>query len=839
MFDFQPYVNANHPDLFALIQGFIATHPQAKYTEINARGDQISNSVDDLHHASLRIHAGFVARGVTPNDTICVVCTSLFELIPTIWAAMRIGGVHILPVHINQATLARGQVVDVVADWAVRLSEPMIVTSIPLDGLMDKLPNQRIVDLGELLSTRETAPAPITRKPVKFLFKTSGTTARQKLVVVDEPTLFHRYPTQKRAPVLDASLTMQPFDGLSLSTLILPNTPQMVYLQPDHFAAQPLSGLRIIEQFKIPLISLSSSFAARVITEFHNTGAIFDLSHVKTLGFGAEMTVPTVVREMTQVLAKCGAKNPAIGIGYGMTEVGLICQAPAQSQTEFFAQTDVTSGPCRPGVSVRITDHDGNRVANGQSGRIEVHAPRKLFSGYYNDPAASGDAITHDGWFRTGDLGVWHNGQITVIGREKNTIISNGKNVALEHIEKIIGQIDPISPPYVAAVSARDDKSATDTLVVFIATPKLGPYKTEQLCQIVKQIVAERTGIAIAHLYLIAQSEFPFGPSGKLLRQRLLSDHQNKRWIPHSYQTLSRKPSTDEIDPWLITKWQSTFNMTTPPDGQTNLFAVGGDSLTCAKLVGAVEQQYNCRINLPAFYKKPTLRNLARCLENATKRNANMSDADINNDPAALRRKIALYFGAWSGERTHPDSLIIGANTKGCKPPLFLICQAKDEFEALAKQMGQDQPVYAMRSLVEVSRNYSGAAYDALIDHYFTQMQGILRDQNFAIMGVCQGGMIAVELAKRFDEIKRAPSRLILLEWAFKQGEYSNAVDLIYCASGPTVDIYQIPQIKGPDWRSQFPQHQVTALNCDHLDPFKPEYITSLHDALLKMPLAP
>jgi len=60
--------------------------------------------------------------------------------------------------------------------------------------------------------------------------------------------------------------------------------------------------------------------------------------------------------------------------------------------------------------------------------------------GYYNDPSMTADAITPDGWFRTGDLGVLNkNGYLSLKGRLKNMIVgSSGQNIYPEEIESVI-----------------------------------------------------------------------------------------------------------------------------------------------------------------------------------------------------------------------------------------------------------------------------------------------------------------------------------------------------------------------------------------------------------------
>jgi long-chain acyl-CoA synthetase len=102
--------------------------------------------------------------------------------------------------------------------------------------------------------------------------------------------------------------------------------------------------------------------------------------------------------------------------GYGLTEAmgGDLCNPPGNQKIG-------TVGIPIPGTTVRITD-DGEILLKGDS----------VFRGYHQNPAATAEAITPDGWLRTGDLGVLDDsGHLSITGRKKEIIVtSTGKNVA-------------------------------------------------------------------------------------------------------------------------------------------------------------------------------------------------------------------------------------------------------------------------------------------------------------------------------------------------------------------------------------------------------------------------
>ena len=121
-------------------------------------------------------------------------------------------------------------------------------------------------------------------------------------------------------------------------------------------------------------------------------------------------------------------------MGYGLTETSpLVAGAPPQA-TRFRS-----TGLPVPGAGVRI-DAPDPRTGEGE---ILVKGPM-VMKGYYKDPSRTAAVLTGDGWFRTGDLGVFdRNGYLYIRGRLKNMILGpSGKNIYPEEIESTINEFD-------------------------------------------------------------------------------------------------------------------------------------------------------------------------------------------------------------------------------------------------------------------------------------------------------------------------------------------------------------------------------------------------------------
>ncbi len=130
----------------------------------------------------------------------------------------------------------------------------------------------------------------------------------------------------------------------------------------------------------------------------------------------------------------------ALGIpiaqGYGMTECSPRI-ATATLEDEFSEAV----GTIVNGCEVKIVD-----------GEITVKSP-SVMQGYYKDEAATAEALTPDGWLRTGDLGyVDEKNRIFITGRKKNLIIlSNGENVSPEELENKFAMVDKVKEVLVYA----------------------------------------------------------------------------------------------------------------------------------------------------------------------------------------------------------------------------------------------------------------------------------------------------------------------------------------------------------------------------------------------------
>ncbi len=111
----------------------------------------------------------------------------------------------------------------------------------------------------------------------------------------------------------------------------------------------------------------------------------------------------------------------------------LIAPVPEGTPT---AMSFVSSGRLLPNNEVRIMSDTGAILPEGGVGEILIKS-NCLFEGYYNRPDLTAEAIVA-GWYHSGDLGFYLDGELYVVGRKKDLLIIGGENIYPQDIEEVV-----------------------------------------------------------------------------------------------------------------------------------------------------------------------------------------------------------------------------------------------------------------------------------------------------------------------------------------------------------------------------------------------------------------
>jgi acyl-CoA synthetase (AMP-forming)/AMP-acid ligase II len=120
--------------------------------------------------------------------------------------------------------------------------------------------------------------------------------------------------------------------------------------------------------------------------------------------------------------------------GYGITECS---PNVAQVRLDMPPRNDNSVGPMFPGVEARLVGGDGLPVPEGEVGELHVRGAN-IMKGYYRAPEETAAAIDTEGWFNTGDLARFEDGNLFIVGRTKDLIIRSGFNVYPAEVEAVL-----------------------------------------------------------------------------------------------------------------------------------------------------------------------------------------------------------------------------------------------------------------------------------------------------------------------------------------------------------------------------------------------------------------
>ncbi|HEX2191468.1 MAG TPA: AMP-binding protein [Longimicrobiaceae bacterium] len=136
--------------------------------------------------------------------------------------------------------------------------------------------------------------------------------------------------------------------------------------------------------------------------------------------------------------------------GYGLTECGPNCFVLSDEEA---ARRSGAVGRPVPFLEMRLEGADGREPAPGEPGELLLRGPQ-LFAGYLRDPERTAEALTPDGWLRTGDLARRDaDGVHTICGRRKEMYISGGENVFPGEVEAALADCPGVAEVVVVGVA--------------------------------------------------------------------------------------------------------------------------------------------------------------------------------------------------------------------------------------------------------------------------------------------------------------------------------------------------------------------------------------------------
>jgi long-chain acyl-CoA synthetase len=336
------------------------------------------------------------------------------------------------------------------------------------------------------------------------IFYTSGTTANPKGVMLTHKNIVSnlqgcvpRFHFDEHEVVLG---TLPLFHTLAFTTtLALPLYFGATIVYTGRFSAP--KALDTIMKHKVTIVVAVPSMY-RVLLRTIEAGK-YDISSVRLCTTGGESVPKDLIESFNRVFSL-----PLIE-GYGLTEASPIVSVNSPENNKPY-----TAGQPLPNLQVRIVGDDGNDLPANQDGEIWVKGPN-VMKGYCNMPEETRQAITPDGWLKSGDVGrLDEDGFLKITGRKKELIIIGGENVSPYEIEEVLSHHPKVFE--VAVVGVRD-KVRGEAPKAYVSLHEHENCTEEELREFCK---GKLPSYKIPRLFEF-RKELPHGPTGKVLKRAL------------------------------------------------------------------------------------------------------------------------------------------------------------------------------------------------------------------------------------------------------------------------------------------------------------------------------
>ena len=498
-------------------------------------------SYRDLREAAAALAAGLAALGVGRGDRVALVLKNRRQAVELYWACQWLGAVVVpLSWRVSGADVAY-----CVADAGARVvafEEVGLEHALACGGAVDRLVAvgtggpESSVELverlragrcaapchpyeGLLAAGEQAGPAPpaadLDDRETSIFLYTSGTTGRPKGVP--------RSHAAERAGGLSQALhqsyrpgertlgVMPLYHTMGIHTLLAAQIVGGCFVcQPDWDAADALD---LIGEERIGSLYLAPTLFHDLVHS-PRLGAA-DVSSVRALAYAGAAMTSALVERCAEVFAPESFVNH-----YGSTEV--------YTYSAHFDQRAEPGCAGRPATNARLRlvrpepgAGPGDEVEPGETGEIICHlSSDEAFAGYWNRPDADTKAI-RDGWYFTGDLGRCDaGGNLWVVGRIDDMIISGGENVHPLEVEDVLERAPGVRE--VAVVGLPDDRwgQAVTAFVVLEDATGAGEEAAAANLDAYCLASAELARFKRPRRYRFPDA-LPKSPSGKILRRVL------------------------------------------------------------------------------------------------------------------------------------------------------------------------------------------------------------------------------------------------------------------------------------------------------------------------------
>jgi len=586
-----------------------------------------------------------------------------------------------------------------------------------------------VVNLEDLPAATEQSRPSVSPDALAYIYYTSGSTGRPKGVPQTHRSLVHHATNYAR------SLEIQPGDRVSLLfTLSFSASIMDIY-------GGLLSGAAVVpfDLRKHGAARLADWITSTGITVLHSVPSLFRhlLSHVDPAQRfpqvrAIDLAGEPVFADDVMLFRKHFPAGCLLVNHLAASEVHVIAQLRLDDQ-EDLGKGALSVGAPAPGIEVRLLRADGSEAPPGDAGEIEIRS-RFTSPGYWRNPELTAGAFSDDprgdGWriYRSSDLARKDaEGRLFFLGRKDSRVKVRGHTVDPSEVEAALHRLDSLRE---AVVVATRPTAPTDSahLAAFIIPAGAEPLTRAALRRHLRKLLPT---------YMIPEDlvfldRFPTTATGKIDRSALSRMDPKKE--PEASE--EREAPVGEFEHTVASLFGALLGVETV-GRDDNFFDLGGDSLKASELQTELLRSLGVQLDLQDLVRNATVREMARAVRCA-------------------------------GTRPEPvDSVMLPVRTEGTKPKLFLVHGALGQAfisPVFLDALGPEQPLYAFQARGLNGKERTNRTVTSMAIDYNRTLQSEQPEGPYVLCGLCAGGLVTLEMARRLQTIGHPPGAVILID---------------------------------------------------------------------------
>jgi fatty-acyl-CoA synthase len=528
-----------------IIAGHLASQAEAPWLTLVSGDRAEPYSIRQIVQRTCDYCAFYRSSGVAEGDTVVIILRESLDLIAAFFAGIVCGALpayyfYPSPKQSTETFLAS-------IDTLLLYNEVKVIISYP--EVIAILKGHHRISVPEFVGFYECSEVPVTGRsnlndfpePLHeaFLQFSSGTTGAKKGVKISSKALLNQVQAYSEfvpyAPGDKVVSWLPHYHDMGLIACILMpfvlGVP-VYMMSPFEWVRNPrllLDWLARVGGTHVWLPNFALGHLAKSCAD--DEPARFDLSSVKRVVCCSEPVLKVTVDEFVGKFTASGLSPASIQNCFAMAENTFAMTSTRQGPLTFLSvdpevfrkehrirpaadgRPIASAGVPLKNIRIEVRSDEGVALPEDHVGEILILSDCMLDS-YHNNWEQTQQAMV-DGWFKTGDLGFFHGGELYVTGRSKEMLIIGGENIYPQDIEVILNGKDYLIPGRNVAFGVEDPRTGTERLVILAeTTPEnmhvdLMPLRVE---------IMSVLGIAVSRIALLPHMTLVKGTAGKISR---------------------------------------------------------------------------------------------------------------------------------------------------------------------------------------------------------------------------------------------------------------------------------------------------------------------------------